>query len=293
MNNLTAKERLLFRNQQQAQLRESVLEKGSVYLQSPNELNLCWCGFCFPQLKSRKVIFPCSWDRNGIRWISLLQELFGQNAGKSSYDLNFVNSQVLLFYVLGKRGIINNKICQMLLLYGTYDSWIYASRSYSLTPISRTNPAQQQEPCPWVHIIVSCHSSQARALSTLQDWLVYFSPCQQNPRVLERANKQNKTKQKPTRRKPSICWKCWATFAPILLIRPWNFLPVLLCKCQKTMVLFLQILRDIFFGFAPYASSFLMPYVSEHGFKRTCPGNISFTYSWELTLYQILRVRWI
>lgn len=59
---------------------------------------------------------------------------------------------------------------------------------------------------------------------------------------------------------------------------PWNFLHVLLCKCQKTMALFLQILGNIFFGCAPYTSSFLTHYVSEQGLKRTCLRNISLTY---------------
>lgn len=69
---------------------------------------------------------------------------------------------MLLFYVVGKHSIINNRICQMLLLYGTSDSWIYASIAHSLTPVSRTYPAQQQGPCPWVQSIISFHTSQAR-----------------------------------------------------------------------------------------------------------------------------------
>lgn len=121
--------------------------------------------------------------------------------------------------------------------------------------------------------------SQARALSTLQGWLLYFCPFQQNPRGLKRANKQTKKKKKiQQEKKPSICWKCWATSALILLMCPWNFLHVLLCKCQKTMALFLQILGNIFFGCAPYTSSFLTHYVSEQGLKRTCLRNISLTY---------------
>jgi len=36
--------------------------------------------------------------------------------------------------------------------------------------------------------------SQAKAVSTLQDSVLYFCPFQQNPGVVKRANKQNKTK---------------------------------------------------------------------------------------------------
>lgn len=169
----------------------------------------------------------------------------------------------------------------MLLLYGTSDSWIYASIAHSLTPVSRTYPAQQQGPCPWVQSIISFHTSQARlGLSALCRADSYISVL--SSRTLgdwkEPINKPKKKKKIQQEKKPSICWKCWATSALILLMCPWNFLHVLLCKCQKTMALFLQILGNIFFGCAPYTSSFLTHYVSEQGLKRTCLRNISLTY---------------
>lgn len=178
----------------------------------------------------------------------------------------------------------------MLLLYGTYDSWMYTSIAYTLTPVSTLpmGAGCHQLPHQLPH-----QPSQARALSTLQNWLLHFFPFQKNPGILKKANKQNKTKQKPTRKKPSICWKCWATSALTLLMCPWNFLHVLLCKCKKTMALFLQTWRNIFFGFPPYTSSFLTPYISEQGLKRTCLGNVSLYLLWDLSLYQILRIRWI
>lgn len=217
------------------------------------------------------MIFPCSWDRNGIRWISLLQELFGQNAGKSSYDLNSTNLQVLWVYIVGQHSIINNRICQTLLLYGTYDSWTYTSIAYSLTPVSTLPVGAGYHHLPH-------QPSHARALSTLQNWLLHFFPFRKNPGILKKAKKQKK-KQKPTRKRPSICWKCWATSAPTLLMCLWNFLPVLLCKCKKTMALFLQTLRNIFFGFPPYTSSFLTPTFQRRVWKGHARGTFHFTYS--------------
>ena len=181
----------------------------------------------------------------------------------------------------------------LLLLYGTYDSWIYASIAYSLTPVSRTHPAQQQGPCPWVQSIISFHTSQARlGLSALCGTDSYISVLfSKNPGVLKKANKQNKTKA--NKKKAQYLLKMLSNVCTDSVNVPLKFPACPAVQMPKDNGSVSPNIREYFLWLC--STHIVIPHTLRFraGFEKHMPGE-HFTYLlWDLSLYQMLRIRWI
>lgn len=92
-----------------------------------------------------------------------------------------------------------------------------------------------------------------------------------------------KTKQYKSQqaKKTSICWKCWPTYALILLVCPWNFLHVLLGKCFIS-----PNIREYLLWL--YSIHIIIPPILHfrEGLEKDLPGEY-FTYlRWNLRFYQ-------
>lgn len=106
---------------------------------------------CFPKCRRGKLSF-FALGTEGISVVSacykgLLEFLDGIQENLHMTD--YLNSQMVLFYFVGKLSIINNEICQMLLLYGTSDSCICVNSCNSPAPVLGPDPVRQRELPVW------------------------------------------------------------------------------------------------------------------------------------------------